>query len=51
MSDGTVQSIPKEDSSKEQSKAPVALNAPVDAKGCMRIDSLKQYIKNDASLI
>ena len=49
MSEGTVKSIPNQEKEKDSAKA--GLNAPDDAKGCKKIDSLKEYIKNEAKLI
>lgn len=47
MSDGTVNSLPSPEKGEDQSKtATITFSAPDDAKGCIRVDSLKQYIKN-----
>ena len=53
MSDGTVKSVPspEKDAKEQQSKAVTTFNAPDDAKGCKKVDSLKEYIKNEAKLI
>ena len=53
MSDGTVKSIPapEQGAKEQQAKGAMTFNAPDDAKGCNKVDSLKEYIKNDAKLI
>jgi len=53
MSDGTVKSIPapEQGAKEQQAKGGTTFNAPDDAKGCNKVDSLKEYIKNDAKLI
>lgn len=50
MSDGTVNSIPSPEK-EGQAKAEIKFSAPDDAKACIRIDSLKQYIRNESKLI